>query len=259
MSADRPQITAILTGHSEGPLIGVTFRSMLDAAAVAREAGLEVELLVVLDKPDRATAEAMAEAEQHGCRVLTVNFPGADHASVRNHAVEESRGDYVAFLDGDDLWTENWLVEGYQMCRSDPGKVIAHPEVNWIFDHDSNLWFLLDQTDPAFDPAYLRTFNYWDVLCMAPRQAYLEHPRPARDIEAGFAYEDWHWNLRTVGAGYLHRVVPETIHFKRRRQDSQLTVAISNRSLTPDHPLLTYRGMAAWEQGQQSAPDTLPG
>ncbi|MFT4084316.1 MAG: glycosyltransferase family A protein [Nocardioides sp.] len=245
--APGPQITTILTGHAEGQLIGVTFRSMLDAVAAARATGLEVEMMVVLDKPDPATAEALAEAEEHGCRVLRVSFPAADHASVRNHAVEQARGEYVAFLDGDDLWTENWLVEAHAMCQTDPGRVIAHPEVDWIFDHGSNLWFLLDQTDPAFDPAYLRVFNYWDVLCLAPRAAYLEHPRQPRAIEAGYAYEDWHWNLQTVGAGYLHRVVPETIHFKRRRKASQLTVAISNRSLTPDHELLTYRGMAAWE------------
>jgi glycosyltransferase involved in cell wall biosynthesis len=246
-AAPSPAITTILTGHNEGPLIGLTFRSMLDAVAAAREAGIAVEMLVVLDKPDAATLEALSEAEQHGCRVEQVSFPASDHAGVRNHAVELAQGEYVAFLDGDDLWTENWLVDAYAMCRTDPGRVIAHPEADWIFDNGSNLWFLLDQTDPAFDPAYLRVFNYWDVLCLAPRAAYLDHPREPRAIEAGFAYEDWHWNLKTLGAGYVHRVVPETIHFKRRRRTSQLTVAIGNRSLTPDHPLLTYRGMAAWE------------
>lgn len=246
--SDSPDITAILTGHAEGPLIGATFRSMLDAVAEARTAGIEVEMLVVLDKPDAATSEALAAAEEHGCQVEHVDFPAADHAGVRNHAVELARGEYVAFLDGDDLWSANWLVDAHAMCLTDPGRVVAHPEVDWIFDNGSNLWFLLDQTDPAFDPAYLRVFNYWDVLCLAPRRAYLDHPRPARDIAAGYAYEDWHWNLQTLGAGYVHRTVPETIHFKRRRKSSQLTTAISNRSLTPDHELLTYRGMAAWER-----------
>lgn len=248
----RPAITAILTGHAEGPLIGLTFRTMLDAVSTARADGLEVEMLVVLDKPDTATREALADAEDHGCRLIEVAMPGADHAGVRNRAVEEATGDYIAFLDGDDLWTENWLVDAYAVCESDPGSIIAHPEANWIFDKGSNLWFLLDQTDEAFDPAYLRFFNYWDVLCLAPRAAYLDHPRAPRAIEAGYAYEDWHWNLQTVAAGYVHRVVPETIHFKRRRASSQLTVAIGNRSLTPNHELLTYRGMAAWEAAHGS-------
>lgn len=241
-----PDMTAIVTGHHEGPMIGPTLRSLFDCVAAARAAGIEVEVLAFLDDADAATKEAFADAEELGCEIHEVAY--GDHAQVRNHAVELARGAYIAFLDGDDLWTENWLVDAYRTCASDPGRVIAHPEVNWIFDNDSNLWFHIDQTDPAFDPAYLRVFNYWDVLCLAPRAAYVDHPRAKRRIDAGFAFDDWDWNLQTVGAGYQHRVVAETVHFKRRRTTSQLTVALGNRSLPPDRPLLTYAGMEEWER-----------
>lgn len=216
-------ITAVLTGHNEGELLPISWRSMLAAADRAREAGLGVEFLVMLDRPDPAT-EAAAEQMRGTARVEILDH--GDHGVVRNEAVALAGAEHVAFLDGDDLWSDNWLTAAHEMCRTDPGRVIAHPELNWFFEHQHNLYFLPDQADPDFDTAaFLRVANGWDQLAMAPTSLHLAHPYPARDLSTGYAYVDWSWNLATAAAGCVHRVVPDTIHFKRRRATSQLTLA----------------------------------
>ena len=63
MAENRPDISAILTAHAEGTTVGVSFRSMLAAVSAAREAHLDVEMLVALDRPDEATREMLAEVE----------------------------------------------------------------------------------------------------------------------------------------------------------------------------------------------------
>ena len=225
-------------------MAGLSFRSLLDAVGVARDGGLDVEVLVVLDNPTAATTAAFAEAERHGARIAEVSY--ADQGKVRNHAVGLARADRVAFLDGDDLWSENWLVDAYATCTraDDPDRVIGHPELNWFFENQQNLYFLPDQTDPEFDPALLRIANPWDALCLAPRAAYVDHPFAARAVADGYAYEDWHWMLETYLAGYVHRVVPETIHFKRRREGSQYVQARARSVLTRPSELLDF----AWWQ-----------
>lgn len=238
-------VSAILTAHAEGPLAAISFRSLLDATELARRQGLDVEVLVVLDNPDPATLEVFADAEQHGGRVLQVSH--ADQGLVRNHAVEVARGDFVAFLDGDDLWSENWLVEAHRMCTTDPGRVIAHPEVNWFFGQSPWIYFLPDQTS-GFDPSLMRVANPWDALCMAPAVAYATVPFSERAIADGYAFEDWHWSLETFAAGYVHRVAPGTIHFKRRREGSQFSHARGNRSLTRPSAALTYAWMESWRE-----------
>ena len=65
----------------------------------------------------------------------------ADQGKVRNHAVGLVSAGHVAFLDGDDLWSENWLVDAYRMCADDD-RVIGHPELNWFFENQQNLYFL---------------------------------------------------------------------------------------------------------------------
>jgi glycosyltransferase involved in cell wall biosynthesis len=247
MSDATPQVAAILTAYAEGVMAGLSFRSLLDAVAVARADGIDVEVLVVLDNPTDATRTAFSEAEEHGAAVAEVSY--ADQGKVRNHAVGLTRAGHIAFLDGDDLWSENWLVDAYRMCvegegGADQDRVIGHPELNWFFENQQNLYFLPDQTDPAFDPALLRIANPWDALCLAPRAAYVEHPFAERAVADGYAYEDWHWMLETYRDGYVHRVVPETIHFKRRREGSQYVQARARSVLTRPSELLDF----AWWQ-----------
>jgi glycosyltransferase involved in cell wall biosynthesis len=249
--ARRPDITAILTAHVEQTLIGVSFRSMLAAVSVATDAGLDVEMLVVLDKPDEATREMLAEVDTQGARLLKVSY--GDQAPVRNHAVRESRGRFIAFLDGDDLWTENWLVAAHALCAAEPG-TIAHPYADWVFGESHSLSLPPDQTDPQFDPATLRVTNAWDALCLAPREAYLDHPFQARALAQGYAFEDWLWNLETVRTGYVHRVVPDTIHFKRSRSGSQYRQASTNQSLTRPTPFQDYAWLREWERAQKAEP-----
>lgn len=251
--AHQPDITAILTAHAEETVVGVSFRSMLAAVRLATEAGLDVEMLVVLDKPDEATQEMLSEVDTHGARLLHVSY--GDQAPVRNHAVGESRGRFIAFLDGDDLWTENWLVAAHALCASEP-RTIGHPYADWVFGESHSLSLPPDQTDPQFDPLTLRVTNAWDALCLAPREAYLDHPFQARALAEGYAFEDWLWNLETVRTGYIHRVVPDTIHFKRSRSGSQFRHATTNRSLTRPTPYQDYAWLQEWEGHRSVNPGT---
>ncbi|WP_183093443.1 glycosyltransferase family 2 protein [Nocardioides stalactiti] len=246
MPERTPDVAAIITAHAEGVMAGLSFRSLLDAVGVARAEGIGVEVLVVLDNPTAATREVFAEADEHGARVAEVSY--ADQGKVRNHAVGLTTAGHVAFLDGDDLWSENWLADAHRMCAGAP-QVIGHPELNWFFENQQNLYFLPDQTDPDFDPALLRIANPWDALCLAPRSAYVDHPFSARAVADGYAYEDWHWMLETYRGGYVHRVVPETIHFKRRREGSQYVQARARKVLTRPSELLDY---AWWQERDRS-------
>lgn len=237
-------ITAVITAHREGLLAGPSLRSLLDAVNTARDAGLSVETIAVLDDPDDATRTMFASAEEWGVRVDEVSC--RDQGLARNHAVSLAHGAQLAFLDGDDLWSENWLVAAHEVCHQ--GQVIGHPEADWFFGAVESVFFPVDQRDPAFDPSYLRIGNIWDAMCMAPRRAYAEIPFAPRDIDGGFAYEDWHWNMETVAGGFEHRVVPGTVHFKRRRAGSSYAKASANRSTTRHSAVLDYEWAARWHE-----------
>ncbi len=238
MTQNQPDITAVIVAHREGLMAGLSLRSFQDSKADAEKAGISFEKLIVLDRADEATRRVFEDKTVHGATVMETDF--GDQGLARNEAVRHGQGRTVAFLDADDLWSLNWLEDAWSLFSRNGPMTIVHPEFNLFFHGNRNVLIKIDQSDPLFDIEFLRFGNYWDSLCLAPREAYVDFPFCKRDIENGFAYEDWHWNCETVVAGFVHRVALGTIHFKRRRQWSQTIEASTRRSLIRKTPILSY-------------------
>jgi glycosyltransferase involved in cell wall biosynthesis len=244
MSNPTIHITAAMTAHQEGIMAALSLKSFLDCIAHAENGGLVVEKIIALDCANDATKDVFSDANNYNAQLIETDF--GDQGLVRNVVVEASKGEYVAFLDSDDLWSYNWLLEAYKLCSMDPGRIIAHPEVDWFFQGNNNLFVMADQADPSYVNDFLRIGNYWDALCLAPRNAHLNFPFCQRDIKGGFAYEDWQWNCQTLAAGFLHRVAAGTIHFKRRREGSQTLEASKSKTIMRPNALCDY----SWYEGR---------
>lgn len=231
-------LTCIITGHREGRLAVPSLRSFWAAIEVARAAGFKVEALLCLDRPDALTEKIFAKYQGDAKAIDTYDV--ADQGKVRNGAVAKAKGKYCAFLDADDLWADDWLAEAMTFLKDKPKTHIAHPEFNYFFEKQATVFTHVDQESPEFRLDLLRVTNYWDALCVCPTEIYRAIPFCDRDIAAGYAYEDWFWNCETVAAGYIHKVVENTVLFKRRQESSQTVKASMNKSLTRTHPLLDY-------------------
>jgi hypothetical protein len=138
------------------------------------------------------------------------------------------------------LWSDNWLVLAHRLCAAEPDITVAHSEFNVVFGGEQTMWWHIDSRDPAFDPDFLRYNNCWDALSFAARAIYETYPFAATERRHGFGHEDWHWNCLTFGAGIDHRPVKETVHFKRRRKNSQLALNDAALSIPRMTPLASY-------------------
>jgi len=196
-------------------------RSVEIAIRAAELQGLKVERLVGLDAPTLSCTLFFAQPEFEAWSVTEFNF--SDPGPTRNALAAVAHGRMIAFLDADDLFSENWLVEAVKrLARAEQAgeKVIVHPELHWVFDADACVRINPSQSDSIFTPYYFYFFNYYDALCLAPRQAHLEFPYARRDVPNGIGYADWRWSIETMAAGWRHEVAKDTIIFKRRRDFS---------------------------------------
>ena len=214
-------ISAVVNLHREGDMARTAFASAIQNVAGLRQQGVSAEVLVVLDRPDAATRRTIEDLSQsHDFSIQEVSY--GDLSLSRNHAVQVSKAEFIGFLDGDDLWCEDWLPKCYAFCGKIERNSICHPAWNVVFGAKQMLFPQPDQTERRLSLESLRSTNYWTALSFARRSIYETHPYHRNRIEEGFGYEDWAWNCETIEHGYLHRVVPETTHFIRYKHSDSL-------------------------------------
>ncbi|QBE64811.1 glycosyltransferase family 2 protein [Pseudoduganella lutea] len=229
-------VSCILNLHREGAIVMPTFTSIARMMEFAQHQGLHCELVIVLDNADGETRRLTAEAQKNFFSALPVTIievSNGDLGSSRRNGIDRSTGTYIALLDGDDLYSENWIAEAFSHARSEaPGKAaIYHPEVNIYFGAHHRAF---RHPDPAtLDPsgiAGLLLENYWTSLSFGHRSIYLENPVHDNGIDDGHGYEDWHWNMDTVAKGIKHRPVPRTAHFVRLKPTGSLNLRSASGS-----------------------------
>lgn len=98
-------------------------REALDS--VVGQAGPQVEIIVINDgSPDTPTLERVLEPYRD--RITYLQQQNGGVASARNAGILAARGEWLAFLDADDVWMPNYLEAQLGFLRT-------HPEVDMVF------------------------------------------------------------------------------------------------------------------------------
>jgi hypothetical protein len=218
----RFDITVAVTAHAESVVSGPTMRSAEIAIKAAESEGFSVERLVGFDAPSDLCRDFFSQQAFSDWK--SYDFEFRDQGRTRNALTEISTARWVAVLDADDLVSENWFASCCRLlgqAERSGQRVIVHPELNWVFDAGTFVFTKPAQDDSIFAPQYFAITNYYDAVCTAPREAFVKTRYPDRNIPAGFAFEDWQWNIETMAKGWCHVVAMDTIIFKRRRDSSQ--------------------------------------
>lgn len=245
-------VSVVIVFHAEGPLAVPALASMSDLVNAARSVGLTVEAIAMLDRGDALTRHVLEEAG--GWLDARVDVDFGDLGCSRNHGAQLASGDYLAFLDGDDLWGSDWLVSAHRVATASgqPSEAIWHPEHLLFFDrgdfdrpslgelpHPGTRSFWLthrSSTEPDFDQRILLFENFWSANVFALRSVYLRYPYRPVDRESGHGIEDWSWNIETIWAGLPHLVVPRTVHLIRLKESGSLNARNQADGLLPFIP-----------------------
>ncbi len=248
----KPDITATAIFHREGAFALAALASLGDLVSVARAAGLTVETQAILDCADELTRHIVDVRGAWLDTVEEVSF--GDLGLSRNAGTRLAHGRFLAFLDGDDLWGEQWLRAAFEVATAPaaPPTAIWHPENLYYFSesdfdrYSSNgtphagaqSFHILQQPSetPGFNPASFVLSHVWTANVFATRALHLQHPYCAVDRRRGFGVEDWSWNFATLWAGIPHHVVRDTVHLIRRKDTESLGRENSAEGLLPNLP-----------------------
>lgn len=117
-------VSVVIPAHNAAAHLGDAVESVL------AQTHDRIELIVV---DDASTDDTAAVAARYAPSVRYVAQPHRGASAARNHGVRVSTGDFVAFLDADDLWEPDKLA--LQIAAFD-----GDPELEVVFGHVVNFW-----------------------------------------------------------------------------------------------------------------------
>ncbi|TFF41812.1 glycosyltransferase family 2 protein [Pseudomonas sp. RIT623] len=105
-------IAVVIPAHNEARRLGHCLKAVQAAAAQAALTGLQVDILVVLD---RCSDSSLAIAQRHGVRILELSAGNVGIARRAGAALMLERGaQWLAFTDADSRVPRHWLLSQLQ-------------------------------------------------------------------------------------------------------------------------------------------------
>jgi glycosyltransferase involved in cell wall biosynthesis len=194
-------VGVVVPVHNGGRYLADALRSVLGQThpAVA---------VVVVD--DGSTDDSAAVAASFGPDVRLVSQPRRGAGAARNRGVDELSGEYVAFLDADDLWEPDKLERQVAAIRGDE-------TLDVVFGH-AIAFLSQDVTEPRLVATALDRPVPAPVASTAliRSEAFRRVGRFATDRAVG-EFLDWHLRAREAG---LRELMLESVVLRRRVHDA---------------------------------------
>lgn len=228
----RYDLTVAVTAHNEGLVAHKTMRSILEATKRLEEKKISYEILIHIDNGDQITKDYFKRyAKMPNVVIYENNF--GDPGPSRNFLAQKASGEYLTFLDGDDLISDNWLVVAYGVLIGATEEVIVHPEGILTFGTEvNNVLTIQTETLPREkDTIVLLGENRWCAILMAKTSTLLKFPY--QHLTGGYSHEDYVFNVETTNAGIKHIIAKETILFYRRSNNSRLSSSNNMNQIIP--------------------------
>jgi len=224
----NPAVTVVIPTHNRRERVTGA------VASAQRQTLHDIEILVVDDGSSDGTGDVLTEIAADDPRVRVLRLDEAGGAPrARNRGLDEGRGEFVAFLDDDDLWLPSKLERQVSFLAGHPHVVLVGCHHRTVVEGEAGALDFRGPTELTADDLL-----WWNFLgsasnaVVAPRRL----PEPVRFDTEFPAYQDWDYYLQCSRFGPL-AVVPEVlceyvVHDEPGRITNQLSKRLTGHELT---------------------------
>ena len=204
-ATERPLVSVIVPTYNRAPIIGQALESIF------AQTYTNIEVIVIDDGSTDGTAEIVQSFA--GVRYHFQSNHGA--ASARNTGLQLAQGNFIAFLDSDDSWESNKLLQQVELLLSRPQLDFVLGQVQHYLDKDTPVpksW-----VRPSL---FLQPYNGYLLSCLLAKQTCFAQ---VGKFDSTFQVsEDADWFFRARDAG-LQSVVLQDVVLHRKIHNGNLT------------------------------------
>lgn len=209
-----PLVSVIIPTHNRAHLL----KDAIESALAVRDSSFDIEIIVVDDCSTDATADI---AQRYPITYICTPRPSGA-ATARNVGMDAATGDFIAFLDDDDVWLPGNLVPQLAAFETHPEYGVVHGQV-LLADSNRNPFGEPQPQGPLTSGwIYEELLEYWPQL-----GSVVVRTSVAREI-GGFdpslrSEEEWDWILRIAQRYPIGRVAfPAVLFCQRGWEDDEL-------------------------------------
>lgn len=217
----EPRVSVVVPAYNAIGTVAATIGSVLGQTMD------DLELIVIDDGSSDGTAELVEELSTGDPRMRVVRQANGGTAAARNAGIAQAVGEFVSFLDNDDLWMPRYLELMTMALDSTPEAGLSYTDA-WILDDETKriraktvMEFFPTVPANAPAPTLLRTMLSTNFIMssVTVRRSVLEQVGGFDSTVSGV--DDYDLWLRILLAGHSVVRAPGTSLIQRDRPDSQ--------------------------------------
>lgn len=215
-------------------------------ASALRQEEVEVEVVVVDDGSDDGSAEKLSAFDDPRVHAVLRPHKGGQAVAL-NAGIEAARGEWIAFLDDDDLWSPRKLRAQLDAAEAAGASFVYGSMV--AVNSEGQVLESFPTPSPDEVRALLRRQNV--LRCPSSVMARADLVRSVGGLDETFnELTDWDFFIRLAEAGRPaacdELVVGYLVHPQNRRLRQDSDVEAEFRHLAAKHPALERAGFSRW-------------
>lgn len=226
-----PRVSVIIPTYNQARFVSATVQSILN------QTYKDLETIVVIDG---STDDTKIQLEKFGNKIKVVEQERSERAIARNNGVKHSSGEYIAFVDSDDIWKPNKLEKQIPVLEENEETVLVYSACERVDEYGNNIKRAKRQTQgysgKVFEKLLLRNF----VVSATPVVRREIFEKSEGFITKYVPYEDWELWLRLSAFGKFifidsplasYRIHPmQTVKLVTAEKIEQVTSSLLNDS-----------------------------
>ena len=222
ISARTPKVSIVIPFYKDQATIAEAVQS------ACRQEHDNLEIVVVNDgSPLRDAVDVLADQSKRDPRIKVVHKPNGGLSSARNCGIKHATGDYLLFLDADNILHPDYASLGVDVLERRPDLTYVVPHAQF-FNGETGARLGVYNPVPFDRTTGLLINRFGDAGAMFRRTLFTDHGISYDEVLLDYA--DWALWMDLNRLGFRGAVIPRVLYDYRLRDDS-----LVNQVARPNH------------------------